>query len=204
MQINRVRLPASLAVALLVAACNASAPATPSPTVAPSAAPAAGASAEPSDEATLGTNLHEAPDLENLLPATFLSATMERDSLSGADALGADSSSSIITQFLTAHGKSAPDFAVAQASDPNGQVDVEFVAFRVKDVDPAILVAAIVDATKASDPELVVSQTTVHGHQITRGDSGGVIRYLYPSNGVVFGVSSGSQTVVDQAVAALP
>jgi len=194
-------------VAVIVGACGGAAAPSAAPAAtpaAPTAAPATVGASSGAGSASQGSNGHDAPDLEALLPTQFQSTTLERDSLVGANALSSDSSSSVITKFLSDHGRTLPDFAVAQASDPAGQLDIEIVAFRVRGADPTALQTAILEATKAADPELAISQVTVAGHQITRGDSGGRIRYLYSSSGVVFGVSSGSQALVDAAVAALP
>jgi hypothetical protein len=201
--------PASVATAPVVTASAAPAPGPATAPPASSAAPQASAatpetSGSQSATPSASSGVHGAPELEALLPDLFGTLRLEKGSVVGASAVGNDATGTVITQFLAARGHTIADLAVAQASDPSGTADITFVAFRVTGVDAPALLQAILEATKASDPEVVVSLITIGGRQVTRVDAATRIRVLYLKDGVVFGISAGSQELLDQALTVMP
>jgi hypothetical protein len=199
---SRALALAGLTVAVALAACG-NATSTAAPTPAATRAPATAApGATPSPTPNLGVHGHDAPDLEAVLPSTFRSQQLERDSLVGNNALGEGSSNPMITAWLAAHGRSVDDFAVAQANDPSGTEDVTFIVFRVRGANASELLQTIVDSTRAYDTDLVVSQATVGGHAVTKATTATRTRYLWTKDDMVFGVSSGHPEIAEEAVTA--
>jgi len=188
---------------------NATLPRAATPSSAPSANATGAASQAPSaapgsrPSASVGLP-NEVPDLAAFLPTAFDAIPLERQSLHGSEVLGEDAASVVITSYLSTQGKTATDLEVAEADDPTGTVGISFIAFRLPGSDPTGLLEAVVGASSASFPELVVSTATVDGRQVTKGVMEGRVEYLYVHNGAVLGAAAETQDIADQALAALP
>jgi hypothetical protein len=200
---------ATIAPAATPAATTASLPPAPSASPAPSTNPTGAASQAPTVTPTPAPSgsdglPNEVPDLAAFLPASFDAIPLERQSLHGDEVLGEDAASVLITSYLTTQGKTAADLEVAEADDPTGTVGISFIAFRLPGSDPTGLLEAVVGASSASFPELVVSTATIGGRQVTKGVMEGRVEYLYVHNGAVLGTAAETQDIADQALATLP
>jgi hypothetical protein len=118
--------------------------------------------------------------------------------------LADDPSSVQIKQFLAVFGKSPKDFAEAGARDPSNAHLVTIVVFRVNGIDPTLLSQAVVSATVAATPTLKVSTTTVGGRSVIRAEEPASIRYLFVSQGLVFGVQAADDATATEAMALIP
>ncbi len=200
-------LALGITLVVVLAGCGSSAPAETRRTAATRAPSTARPSAaRPSAAAPSATPVrrHEAPDLEALLPATFNGVAFLRESLQGEHLLAQDKGSAAIRSFLSLQGKSAGDIAGAYALDTNGDVDVRFYVFRVVGVDANLLATAISDSARATSPGLKLGPASVGGKAVTVGVLNSEIQYIYVHGGAVFGVSSLTQALADQGLAALP
>ena len=168
--------PTPTAASLLPAPTASPASAAPSvtPTVAASTAPTTAPTVAPSGSDGLP---NEVPDLAAFLPPTFDEIPLERQSLHGTEVLGEDAASVVITSYLSTQGKTPADLEVAEADDPTGTVGISFIAFRLPGSDPTGLLEAVVGASSASFPELIVSTATINGRQVTKGVMEGRVEY---------------------------
>ena len=179
----------------------------PSPTAAPSVAAveptgSSDAEASPSDVPS-----HVAPDLEAMLPTTIAGATMVSQSTTGTNALGDDESSRSLVASLGKLGKKPSDLQIAEAYDPDGNVDAEVIAFRAGGVKAAVLGQAVLDSWLAGGASgVVTTKKTISGKPVTQVDygDGGSFDYLYEKGDVVFDVSTSDPTVAAETIKLLP
>jgi len=150
---------------------------------------------------------HDVPALEALLPAKVNSATLEAQSVTGDDGfLGGDEWSTAITTFLTAQKKGPPDLQYAFASDPAGAVDVNVGVYRVTGVDGAPLRDALITGWKALASDVKISQVTLDGKAVTKGDDGTdyPFSYLYVRGDLVYEIYTSDEAIATATLAALP
>jgi hypothetical protein len=213
---GRLRFWQALAVVALVAATAGwatvavitlrpapAAEALASPTTAPPADIAL-----PSEDASVEPPVlsHAVADLEALLPAELNGTSLTRESWTG-DTIQDDPWIASLTTFLTGVGKTPADLQASQAYDPVGTLDLSAGVFRVADVVPAKLLAAMIAAWKENYPDLKTAQASVGGFDVTTGDFGqgqGTTSYWYLRGGAVFDIETTDPTIAQAALAALP
>jgi hypothetical protein len=194
----------SVSVAPPASIAPPSATVAPSPTAAASATAAPSASAAPSvARPTASPNNHAAPDLEALLPDNFRDIVLKKESYDGR-ILGTDPASAQLKGFLASQGKNLADFAEAGAVDPTNAHQITFVVFRVPGIDATVLSQAVVAATVAATPDLKVSTQVVGGRTVIRADEPASVRYLFASQGLVFGVQAITEAIANEGLALIP
>jgi hypothetical protein len=111
-----------------------------------------------------------------------------------------------MTAFLTASCKVPGDLHVAQSYDPNEALDASIGVYRVDGVAPTALRDALIDAWKGDYPDMKVSQVTLGGKDVTKGDFGEdtITSYLWIHDDVVYDVESSDETIATTALAGLP
>ena len=149
---------------------------------------------------------HDALELESLLPAALNETALQPQSWDGDGLLTDDPWSTSITSFLTAACKIPADLHVAQAYDPNQAIDAAVLVYKVDGVEATALRDALIAAWKGDFPEMTVSQVTVGGKDVTKGDFGEdtITSYLYVSGDVVYDIESSDESIATAALAALP
>ena len=150
------------------------------------------ASDEPIEE------LHEAPDLEAVLPTEIDGTALATQSWTG-DTLLSDGGtwSTAIASFLTSAGKTPADLTAAQALDPADLIDHSVGVFRVDGVDVEALRDALANAWVADYPELVTSTVTLGDIEVVKGDFGedAIDSYWYIKDGLLFDVESSDEAI---------
>jgi hypothetical protein len=161
-----------------------------------------GASLEPIEDS------HVSPALEALLPAAVNGTPLTSQSWPGDTLIADDTWSATITQFLTTVGKKPADIGFAQAYDVSetAGLDLTVGVFQLDGVDPAALRDAIIEAWKGDFAELTVTQMTLGGLPVTKGDfgAGQINSYWYLRDGLVFDIGSADEALAAAALAALP
>ena len=149
---------------------------------------------------------HVAPELESLLPSTYNTVALARQSTTGDQALADDPSSDSIRAFLTGAGRSPQDLLFAQAYDETGQLDLVVFAFRVPGVAADKLADALVQSALANNPNLTTATATVGGHSVTTASDPdlGTGSYMYVHDDVVFDVETQDEEIAAQVLAGLP
>lgn len=179
-----------------------------SPTTAAVPSPATSSDPNPTDEGSEPpvADTHDAPELESLVPTQLNGTALQVQSWSGEGILTDDAWSTSMTAFLTKAGKAPADLHVAQAYDPDQALDVSVGVYRVAGVGAAALRDALVAAWKGDYPDMKVTQVTLGGKQLTKGDFGAetISSYLYLRDDVVFDIETSDEAIATAAVAALP
>lgn len=151
---------------------------------------------------------HDVPALEALLPPDVNGTTLQAESLTGETLLNSDDWSAALTKFLTSVSKTSTDLQYASAADPNGSLDLQIGVYRVVGLDTEAtgLRDALVEAWKTLSPDLKISQVTLGGKALTKGDNGGDFApsYLFVRGNLVYEIDSGDEAIVIAALAALP
>lgn len=177
-----------------------------------SPSPSQFADVEPSDESLepdLGTpepESHVSPALEALLPKAWEGTAMSSQSVSGDTLLSDDDWSGVFTAFLTAQGRTPADLIFAQAYDPDGGIDLVIGAYKITGATSADVSKTVVDAWKASYPELVTTTVTVGGKSVSHGviPDAGVDGYWYQHDDIVYEVETASAETAEKVFASLP
>ncbi len=161
-----------------------------------------------SDEPSLPplADSHDAPALEALLPGELNGTVLQAQSWTGDSVLTDDGWSTSMTAFLTKAGKTAPDLQVAQAFDPTQAFDGSVGVYRVAGVGASALRDALIAAWKTDYPDMKVSQVTLGGKEVTKGDFGqdSVASYLYIRDDLVYDIETTDEKIASAALAALP
>jgi hypothetical protein len=162
----------------------------------------------PSDDSSLPpvADSHDVPDLEPLLPTQLNSTALKAESWTGDTVLTGDNWSVSMTSFLTRVGKGPTDLQVAQAYDPTQNLDGSVGIYRVPGVDATKVRDALVQAWKGDSPDLKVSQVTLGGKEVTKGDFGtdSVNSYLYVTGDLVYDIETSDETIATAALNSLP
>jgi hypothetical protein len=175
---------------------------SPAPSVAaiePTSSEDAGAS--PSDVPS-----HVAPDLEAMLPKTIAGTTMASQSTSGTTALGDDQSSQSLVASLQKLGKKPSDLQIAEAYDPDQNVDAEVIAFgrpasrRLRSARPSST-AGWPAGPRVSRRRRRRSRASRSPGRLRRRGS---FDYLYEKGDVVFDVSTSDPAVAAETLTQLP
>lgn len=149
---------------------------------------------------------HDAPDLEATLPTQVDGVDLQVQSNLGTELLTDDEWSTTVTTFLTSVGKAPADLQFAQAYDPTQSIDGSFEVYRVAGVDGTKLRDALVEAWKGDFPDLKVTDVTVGGQKMIRGDfdSETPASYLYVRGDQVYDIWTNDADIAASAITALP
>ena len=177
----------------------------------PSTPGAAVASIDPNatDNASIppASPTHDVPELEAFLPATVNGTALDAQSVTGDDGLiGGDEWSTAMTTFLTGASKTAKDLQYAFASDPASAIDISVGVYRVVGVDANALRDALVQGWKALAPEVKISNVTLDGKDVLKGDDGAdyPFSYLYVRGTVVYEIYTSDESIATAAFKVLP
>ena len=157
---------------------------------------------EPSDVPS-----HDVPDLEAYLPTSLNGTALDVQSVTGDDGLiGGDDWSTTMTTYLTGVSKTPADLGYAFANDPAQVVDVSIGVYRVNGAPAQGLHDALLAGWKVLAPTVKVSQVTLGGKNVTKGDDGTDVpfSYLYDSGNVVYEIYTSDESIATAALAALP
>ncbi len=150
---------------------------------------------------------HDVPDLEAYLPTSLNGTALDVQSVTGDDGLiGGDDWSTTMTTYLTGVSKTPADLGYAFASDPAQVVDISIGVYRVDGAPAQGLHDALLAGWKVLAPTVKVSQVTLGGKEVTKGDDGTDVpfSYLYDSGNVVYEIYTSDETIATAALAALP
>jgi hypothetical protein len=149
---------------------------------------------------------HDAVAMESLLPTTLSGSTLQVQSWNGDGLLTDDPWSASMTAFLTASCKLPADLHVAQSYDPNEALDASIGVYKVDGVGAAAMRGALIEAWKGEYPDMKVSQVTLGGKDVTKGDFGpdSITSYLWVKDDVVYDIESSDETIATAALAGLP
>jgi hypothetical protein len=149
---------------------------------------------------------HDAVAMESLLPTTLSGSALQAQSWNGDGLLTDDPWSTSMTAFLTASCKLPADLHVAQSYDPNEALDASIGVYKVDGVAATALRGALIEAWRGDYPDMKVSQVTLGGKDITKGDFGAdsITSYLWIHDDVVYDVESSDETIATAALAGLP
>lgn len=149
---------------------------------------------------------HDAVALESLLPATLSGTTLQVQSWKGDGLLTDDPWSTAMTAFLTAACKLPADLSVAQSYDPNAAIDASVGVYQVSGVDAPALRDALIAAWKGDYPDMKVSQVTLGGKDVTKGEFGEdtITSYLYLVGDKVYDIETSDEAIAIAALAGLP
>jgi hypothetical protein len=177
------------------------------------------AAAEPTDDLTgdasepPGASLepvadsHVLPALEALLPLEVNGIPLTAESWTGDTLILDDAWSAKLQAFLTSVDKVPADIGFAQAYDPSeaGGLDLSVGVWDLPGVDPVALRDAIIDAWKGDYAELTLSELTLGGVQVTKGDfgAGQLNSYWYVHDGRVFDIGTADESLAAAALAGL-
>ena len=149
---------------------------------------------------------HDAVAMESLLPTTLSGSAMLIQSWNGDGVLADDPWSASMTAFLTASCKLPADLHVAQSYDPNEALDASVGVYKVDGVGATALRDALIEAWKGDYPDMKVSQVTLGGKEITKGDFGAdsPTSYLWIHGDEVYDIETSDETIATAALAGLP
>ena len=144
--------------------------------------------------------------MESLLPTTLSGSTLQVQSWNGDGLLTDDPWSTSMTAFLTASCKVPADLHVAQSYDPNEALDASIGVYTVDGVAATALRGALIEAWKGDYPDMKVSQVTIGGKDVTKGDFGAdsITSYLWVHDDAVYDIESSDEAIATAALAGLP
>ncbi len=208
---------ATLVLTAFLAACGASATPAPSsapasgapgsPAATPTAAPvtaaptptdaAVGPTAAPAAAATPAGPADAGP-LADRLPATYGGVTLQKMSVSGAEAIDAST-----TSLLEKYGKTLADVSGASAF---GGSDVIFIALRVKDLGEDALRELMVASAALGVAEVAVEEVRLGGQRVYKTTVPGSENhgYFIVRGDTAFGVTATADEIAANALAAIP
>jgi hypothetical protein len=149
---------------------------------------------------------HDVPDLEALLPAQVSGTALDVESATGDHVFtDGDDWATTMTTYLTGISKTPADFQYAYASDASGSIDMSIGAYRVAGVTDATgLQAALVKGWQAITTDTKISQVTLDGKALTKGDDGqGDLSYLYVRGPVVYEILTTDESIATTVLQAL-
>jgi hypothetical protein len=148
---------------------------------------------------------HDDPALEAILPTDVGGVPLLAQSVEGGAILSDGGWGSTITDFLTSVGKTSSDLHLAEASDPNGVLDISVDVYRVDGVDGDALLSTLIAAWRSDNPDLIVADAKLGGRDLQTVDFGeGVpITYVYATDGYVFDIWTDDRDLAAEALASL-
>jgi hypothetical protein len=149
---------------------------------------------------------HDAPELEAALPAALNGVALQTQSNTGTALLTDDEWSTTVTTFLTSVGKTPADLKFAHAEDPDQSIDASVEVYQLAGVDGTKLRDTLVNAWKGDFPDLKLTDVTVGGKKMVRGefDADSPASYLYVRGDELFDIWTNDEAIVAAAIAALP
>ena len=149
---------------------------------------------------------HDAIAMESLLPTTLSGNAMQIQSWNGDGVLTDDPWSASMTAFLAASCKLPTDLHVAQSYDPNEAIDASVGVYKVDGVAATTLRDALIEAWKGDYPDMKLSQVTIGGKDITKGDFGAdsPMSYIWIHGDEVYDIETSDETIATAALAGLP
>jgi hypothetical protein len=164
------------------------------------------ASVDPNASAV--ADAHDVPDLEAFLPTQVNGTALTPSSVNGDSLLSDDAWSAAMTTYLTSVSKTSPDLQYASASDPNGALDLQVGVYRIAGLsaDATPLRDAVISAWKGLAADVKITQLTLGGHAVTKGDygEGYAFSYLYVKGNLVYEFDTSDETIATAALAAPP
>jgi hypothetical protein len=133
-------------------------------------------------------------------------ATLTSQSTKGLNALGDDAATQALLAKLQALGKSGDDVEIADATDVNGTIDADIIAFRVKGLGAAALRGALTESWLAAGASgVTTTQQTIGGQKVTVIDygDGGSRDYVWEKGDVVIDLLTSDPTIVDKVVSSI-
>jgi hypothetical protein len=164
-------------------------------------------SAEPSVPETTPEPLsHEAPELEELLPATWDGTALLRESVTGEKLLIEDDWSQAFRTTLDELNKTPADLTFAQTIDPSEVLQMSVLAFRIEGATGEKMLETVIAAWKGEDPDLEVTTLELGGKSVTRGgfSQGDIDSFWYEHDGVVFDVETADEALAAAVLETLP
>jgi hypothetical protein len=148
---------------------------------------------------------HDVPALESLLPTQAGKTPLVSESWTGDEVLADDGFSTTVTKFLTSKGKKPADLQVGQSLDPDGAADILVRLYRVDGVPASDLLTSIIDAWKVDNSDMTVTDTTLAGKPVKKGDfpSAGTVSYWYIAGDHVFDIQSNDPAIAASALEAI-
>ncbi len=149
---------------------------------------------------------HDAIAMESLLPTTLSGNAMQIQSWNGDGVLTDDPWSASMTAFLAASCKLPTDLHVAQSYDPNEALDASVGVYKLDGVAATTLRDALIEAWKGDYPDMKLSQVTIGGKDIKKGDFGAysTTSYIWIHGDEVYDIETSDETVATAALAGLP
>src|SRR4029078_4789256 len=98
------------------------------------------------------------------------------------------------------------DLRVGQSYDPNEALDASVGVYTVDGVAATAVRDALVEAWKGDYPDMKVSQVTVGGKDVTKGDFGAdsITSYLWVHGDAVYDIETSDGAIATAALAGLP
>jgi hypothetical protein len=150
---------------------------------------------------------HDAPDLEAMLPSTWEDTALVAQSSRGEAVLDdSDEWSQVLAGFIETQGRTSADFAMAQAYDDAGALDLVISAFRTDGIEGATLVDGLTAAWAADGEGFETTEVELGGKTVIKGLYAGddLASYFYPSGDVVFGIETVDEELATAVLDALP
>jgi hypothetical protein len=149
---------------------------------------------------------HVSPALEALLPKTWEGIALSSQSVNGETLLSDDDWSAAFTTYLTSAGKTPADLLFAQAYDPTGTIDLTIGAYKITGATAADVQKTLVNAWKASYPELATKSETIGGKAVAHGviPDAGVDGYWYQHADIVYEIETADAALAAKVLTSLP
>lgn len=148
---------------------------------------------------------HDDPALEAILPTEVGGVSLLAQSVDGGAIVSDGGWGTTITDFLTSVGKTSSDLHLAEASDPNGVLDISVDVYTVDGVDGADLLTTLIAAWQADNTDVTVSDGKLAGLKVQTIDFGPDVpkTYVYASDGYVFDIWTDDKDLATEALTAL-
>ncbi|MFL5778108.1 MAG: hypothetical protein ACJ761_04105 [Chloroflexota bacterium] len=152
------------------------------------------------------TELHDAPELEALLPSAIGSMALRKESSMGSTFLADDGYGEAVSALLTSAGKSPDDLREAHATDVQSAVDFFVGVYRLAGVSPQQLQTATENGWKADHPGMATQATTEGGKPVRIGSdpTEGTVFHWYVHGTDLYEIQTPDPTLAAQTLAALP
>ena len=150
---------------------------------------------------------HSVPALETSLPTLVQGTTLVTMSWLGDSILDDSGWGTTMTDFLASKAKVPADMEVAQSVDPAQVLSLAGARiFRVDGIAAADLLAATIEGTKVDSPAMTVSQVTLAGKSVTKGDgaAGEDSDYWYIQGDLLYEIQTNDEAIATDTLAAIP
>jgi hypothetical protein len=149
---------------------------------------------------------HSVPALETSLPTLVQGTTLVTMSWLGDSILDDSGWGTTMTDFLTSKGKVPTDMEVAQSADPDQALGLAARIFRVDGIAATDLLAATIEGTKLDAPAMKVSQVTLAGKSVTKGEGAADpdSDYWYIQGDLLYEIQTDDEAIATDTLAAIP